>query len=87
MGSATVKFRQPLFCVTPKVFNAVDVRFSPREFVRAVEHAVVVVAVKNQSVIGFPSVVVLGVFTYAILQGNYHSIKEEKEKNEYVFPE
>jgi hypothetical protein len=58
MGSATVKFRRPLFCVTPKVFNAVDVRFSPREFILAVEHAVVVAAIKNQAVIGFPTVAV-----------------------------
>jgi hypothetical protein len=66
------------------VTTAAHYALSASAFIEYTTHNEVKIGVKMDAL---SAVVVLGVFTYAILQGNYHSIKEEKEKNEHIFPE
>ena len=53
---STVEFREATFGVTLKAPNAVDVGFFASKFICIMEYSVVVVAVQNKAIAGFPTV-------------------------------
>ena len=52
----TVEFCKAPFGVTPKTFDAVDVRFATCKFVFVMENAVVIIAIQNEAIVGFSTI-------------------------------
>ena len=51
-----IKFGKPSFCESPEAFNAIDVAFSSCELVLGVVDTVVVIAIEDEAIIGFPAI-------------------------------
>jgi hypothetical protein len=66
------------------VTTAAHYALSASAFIEYTTHNEVKIGVKMEALL---TGVVLGGFIYAISKGTYQSIKEEKEKNQHVFPE